>query len=114
MTITSPRQGDVVEVRALIEGCVENPKLHVYVLVRPLAVGGWWVQPASPVDRDGKWRVLAYFGTEEAGRGEYFEIVAVASTEAKLLREGQRLSANDLESLREHHEHSDVVLTVRK
>lgn len=93
LAIEAPISESEVERTAIIRGKVSDRQLRVYVLVRPLASSsGWWVQrAASPTGSDGSWRTLAYFGTENEGINEIFEIVAVAPTsslsEGKLLEE---------------------------
>jgi len=65
---------------------VSSADAKVFVLVHPLATDTFWVQNIPQVSQDRRWRVEAFFGTEAAGRGESFEILAVATNESQVLR----------------------------
>jgi hypothetical protein len=92
--IDSPAQGGKVGVETLVKGRVSDPAVHVYVLIRPMKIRYWWVQriPAPP-SRSGIWQTFCYFGTLTEGRGESYEIVAIASRTRLDLKEGQTLVA---------------------
>ncbi|MBI4514933.1 MAG: hypothetical protein HY699_03840 [Deltaproteobacteria bacterium] len=116
IAITSPADGAKVTLRFLIQGKVQDAKLSVYVLVKPVTTNGtWWVQPAPTLNSDGHWHVNAYFGDAEHGSGEDFKITALASPERGLLSEGQQLSTAELETRRQRPGvHSAIVQVSRE
>ncbi|OGW75356.1 MAG: hypothetical protein A2Z72_06955 [Omnitrophica bacterium RBG_13_46_9] len=92
MKITLPQDGSEVPARTYIEGIVSGSQAEkVWVVVHPMEVSAYWVQPAITVKKDGTWKVLVYLG--RAGTidvGKQFEIMAVGNPE-KGLREGDVL-----------------------
>jgi len=72
-----------VGLRETIKGTVaKGEKRRLYIVVNPLSnpntVNTWWVQ--QDVSRDGEsFRAVAQFGEDDAGRGEYFAVLAVAT-----------------------------------
>jgi len=108
--IESPQQNAEVTLTEIVKGKVSDPKMPIYVLVHPMSTNLWWVQnlPAPP-NQDGSWQTLCYFGTENEGIGEYFEVVAIATGRtSRRLRAGQTL-----EELPKDVTRSDIV-TVRR
>jgi len=89
--IAAPTQGAVVVNRPFVEGTVSDHRARVWVVVHPMAVSGYWVQPAVTVHAHGKWKVQVYVGEPGMNAGEKFEIRAVADP-AKPLREGDVLA----------------------
>lgn len=77
-----------IQDRAMITGTVNPGCARVVVVIHPLAVSNYYVQPIPTIGGTGKWQVLAYFG--ESGRhfGEVFEIRAFANPRKKF-REGE-------------------------
>lgn len=115
VTITSPHDGERVGPTGVVKGHVQNPEMRVYVLVRPIQLQTWWVQPIpSPPNSDGTWRAFAYFGTEEAGKGKTFEAVAVLDQKDGFLHDGQELPMQAVRALLESHQHSDILSLVRE
>ncbi len=97
--IDSPQQNAEVVLQEIVKGKVSNPKATVYVLVHPLLTHIWWVQRMpSPPNQDGTWQTVCYFGTENKGVGESFEVVAIVTN--KKLEEGQTLTELPKESVR--------------
>ncbi|MES1242825.1 MAG: hypothetical protein ABUT39_14510 [Acidobacteriota bacterium] len=87
--IESPRKGETVEVETIVSGRISDPTQQVYVLVRSLRDKEWWVQRVPPpVNQDGSWETLAYFGTATKGAGESFQVIAITSP--RRLKERQR------------------------
>lgn len=89
--ITSPYSGSQVSQRTYLEGFVSDPRSEVWVVIHPMEVSSYWVQPSITVRENGTWKVMAYFG--RAGDvGKRFEIMALANpkkrlTEAEILNE---------------------------
>ena len=96
MEITDPPDGEKVGMTYIVKGEVSDPTYQVYVLVHPLMTDTWWVQTIPEVSPDGTWRTRCYFGTETAGIGEPFEIIALAATEKNLLHSGQTIPVGRL------------------
>lgn len=88
--------------KLLVEGTVSPPDALVQILVHPSSKDEdpWWVQPA-PIQEGGEWDATIRLGKRTDGRGQYFQIVAVASPRPRLLdllhyqrlRQGQRVDA---------------------
>src|SRR5687768_10657195 len=79
--VTSPASGSAVPERPIVEGTVSDPKATVWVIVHPLEVSDYWVQPRVTVRENGTWRVQLNIG--RPGRidlGKSFEIRAVANS----------------------------------
>lgn len=85
--VAAPKKDDgltKVDVRTAVKGTTtKGEKRTVYVLINPLGTKGdaptyWWVQNEVTLT-DGKFTCDAQFGEEDAGSGEYFAIVAVAT-----------------------------------
>ncbi|HKS21666.1 MAG TPA: hypothetical protein VJZ76_02620 [Thermoanaerobaculia bacterium] len=64
-----------------VEGTVSPPDATVWLLVHPCSprrVGQpWWVQP-RPIGA-GAWKAEIVLGSAREGRGQYFQVIAVAS-----------------------------------
>ncbi len=107
--ITEPKTGATVPERPYVAGKVANPNAAVWVVVHPMEVSDYWVQPQLTVNRDGAWRVDIYVGrpgTVDAGKR--YEIMAIANPK-RPLKEGDVLRFwPDAESK------SEVVEVVRK
>jgi len=91
ISIISPAEGSHVCMRTLVSGSISDSSLQVFVLIHPMATGKFWIQPIPTVSSDGKWKAYCYFGEPNIGIGEPFEIVAVASKNKKLFKEGDTL-----------------------
>ncbi|MEO2089983.1 MAG: hypothetical protein ABGY75_10865 [Gemmataceae bacterium] len=85
--VATPKKDDgltTVDVRTAVKGmAAKGEKRTVYVLINPLGKKGdaptyWWVQNEVTL-ADGKFTCDAQFGEEDAGSGEYFAVVAVAT-----------------------------------
>ena len=91
ININSPADGSHVCMRTIVRGCVSDPSLQVFVLIHPMATNKFWVQPIPNMGTDGSWEAYCYFGESNQGIGEPFEIIAVASKNKKLFKEGDIL-----------------------
>jgi len=84
---TTADRSSVVE-RPTVAGTVTDPNATVWLVVHPMAVSDYWVQPAVTIRRDGSWKVQIYIGRPgNVDVGKRFEIRAVANPKARL-REG--------------------------
>ncbi len=89
--ITAPPDKVQVPERPFVEGTVADPNAKVWVIVHPMEVSDYWVQPSITVKRDGTWKVKIYIG--RPGRidvGKQFEIMAIANPKVRL-KEGSIL-----------------------
>lgn len=83
---------NAVDWRPYIEGRVKDTKAEVWIIIHPVGLSSYWVQPPITVRRDGTWQIQVYIG--RAGYidiGKHFEIIAIADPKNKLT-EGRILS----------------------
>ncbi|OGW75357.1 MAG: hypothetical protein A2Z72_06960 [Omnitrophica bacterium RBG_13_46_9] len=93
LRITAPLDKSQVPERPFIEGTVTDPNAKVWVIVHPMEVSDYWVQPAINVKEDGTWKVMIYIGRPGTiDIDKQFEIMAVANPEVRL-SEGNVLGA---------------------
>lgn len=89
--ISEPKDGDSVGYRPYIQGTVANPDAEVWVIVHPINLSAYWVQPTVSVKGDGTWKVKVYMGRAgDIDVGRQFEILAVANPK-DMLNEGDIL-----------------------
>jgi hypothetical protein len=89
--LIAPTEASQVDERPIVEGLVSDPKSEVWVIVHPLEVSDYWVQPRATVRQGGKWKVKIYIGRPGvADVGKSFEIRAVANPLANI-KEGDIL-----------------------
>lgn len=63
---------------------------NIYLLVKPVLVDEYWVQPALTKDTQGNWHVTPYIGKEPASNiFEKFEMIVLINTQP--LKTGQKL-----------------------
>jgi hypothetical protein len=116
VAILSPPSGAELSEQALVEGKVAAPRAEVYVVVHPLETEHWWVQSRPLVQRDGRWQVQVQLGTSIAGKGEQFEILALATDESRfeqLLRGESFATGQEIDSISPYLAQSNLV-TVRR
>lgn len=92
LELTVPNDGAHVPYRPLVEGRVSDPDAQVWVVVHPMEVSDYWIQPPVSVREAGNWKVQVYIG--RPGRidvGKSFEIMAVANADI-VVREATVLS----------------------
>lgn len=80
---------DVYAYENPIEGSssgLEDPNLHLYLLVRPLDTPFWYVQPYPIMGRDGSWVANAYLGEGEKGINKDYGIKAIITNETLLVQ----------------------------
>ncbi len=109
--ITSPIEGEAVEwtpAGHLVTGTCRKVggNLHLYVLLHPLPTDTWYVQ-RLPTVLDRHWQAIVFFGTEEVGIGDEYELCAIITD--KILREGQTLRSKDFPT----DEDKDVITVTR-
>jgi hypothetical protein len=109
VSIARPQNGDTVPERPYVAGKVSNPKAAVWVIIHPMEVSDYWVQPQLTVNPDGTWRVSIYVGRPgNVDAGKRYEIMAIANPK-RPLKEGDVMRYwPDAESK------SEVVEVVRK
>lgn len=89
--IISPQNSSQVSARTYIEGWVSEPHAKVWLVIHPMEVSSYWVQPTITVRRGGNWKVMAYLGRSgNIDVGKQFEIMAVANPKVSL-KEGDVL-----------------------
>jgi len=93
LSIVAPRNGDTVPERSYVSGQVAKPNAEVWVIVHPMEVSDYWVQPRTTVKEDGSWKVSVYIGRPGTiDMGRHFEVRAVANPK-KRLKEGAVLDS---------------------
>jgi hypothetical protein len=91
LRITAPKEGAKVQEKPFVEGTVSDPNTRVWVVVHPMAISTYWVQPAVTVKENGTWKVKVNIGHGNEGKGEQFEVMAVANPKVNL-KEGDQLA----------------------
>jgi|WetSurMetagenome_2_1015567.scaffolds.fasta_scaffold400781_1 hypothetical protein len=92
INITSPANNDTVPQRPYIQGTVSDTSFKVWVIVHPILVAEYWVQPKIMVRENGIWKCSIYIGREgNVDVGKRFEVMAVADPKEEL-SEGMMLS----------------------
>jgi len=105
ITISDPLEGQNVTREYRVEGTV-SPRAEITVFVHPLATNEYWLQNFPIVKNDGSWQSDCYFGRENLGAGEYYEVFAVTPKE--------KLKVGDvLYSFPENTNISDIVTVYR-
>lgn len=92
LKITAPANNAQIAYRPFIEGTISNADATVWVILHPMAISVYYVQPPVTGRGDGTWKVQIYAGDQNAGIGDRFEIMAVVNPQQSL-KEGQQLSA---------------------
>lgn len=79
--------------QTLVRCSVSDTSMYVFLLVHPLLGSEWWVQKKmTRIPQDTR-QGIALLGSEKQGKGEYYEIAAVATPNKNLYKEGQILDA---------------------
>lgn len=91
ITITHPGNDARVKERETIKGHVSDANAQVWVIIHPLDVSTFYVQPKPTVKKNGDWKIKGYIGDATSG-GKDFEIKAVANPTTSL-KEGMKLSS---------------------
>ena len=93
LRITTPVENDALGELPFVEGTVSDPNAKVWVIVHPMEVSDYWVQPPVTVKDGGKWKVQIHIGRPGAADiGKHFEIMAIANPTADL-KSGDKLKA---------------------
>jgi hypothetical protein len=83
--ITAPADKAFVPQRPIVEGRVSDPSAIVWVVVHPLEVSDYWVQPHVTVRANGSWKVQIHIGRPGSlDVGKTYEIKAVVNPEGEL------------------------------
>lgn len=92
LRITEPRDSTSVFERPFIKGTVTESSTKVWIIVHPMEVSDYWVQPNVTVREGGTWKVIIYIGRPGTiDVGKQFEIMAVANPKVSLF-EGKVLN----------------------
>lgn len=100
----------------LVKGTVSEPEATVYVLVRSLKTPETiWVQDLPTIDSAGNWQVNAYLGELEIGKGQDYEISAIASDDSYLVKllTGTIMKIGPRTDLPQNTNHSNFVTVTR-
>jgi hypothetical protein len=86
VSVTSPSSGSVIQGYKIdVIGKVDPPSARVTVIVRSETDSRWWVQEiVKPSGLSGVWTLTAHIGKQNEGKGETYEIVALASNDSTL------------------------------
>lgn len=115
--IVEPKDATLVrEHRYLVKGTVGDSNAKVSVVVRPLEPLDYWVQDPPTIDANGNWQVNAYFGERNVGRGEKYEIIALATYENFLVTwiTGNCLAIGKRQALPSSTNRSNIVTVTRE
>lgn len=91
LTIIKPVDKVGVKWRTVVKGNVSDPSAKVWVIVHPVGLSSYWVQPQTTVDRIGNWKAALYLGRPgNVDLDKEFNIMAIinpmeALTEGKVL-----------------------------
>jgi hypothetical protein len=92
LRITAPLDKAKVPERPYVEGTVADSNARVWVIVHPMEVSDYWVQPSVTVKETGAWKVKIYIGRPGTiDVGKQFEILAVANPKIRI-KEGDVIS----------------------
>lgn len=92
LRITAPLDKAKVLERPYVEGTVADSNVKVWVIVHPMEVSDYWVQPSVTVKETGSWKVKIYIGRPGSiDVGKQFEIMAVANPKMSI-KEGDVIS----------------------
>lgn len=108
ISIDNPPDSAEVGHTALVEGKVSDPNLNIYVFVHPLLTDQWWCQMYPSPSSPDAWRTLCYFGTEDKGVGEYFEVVAIAACKNDLWERGEVIEQEAMRKILKQYPHSTI------
>lgn len=105
-----------VKQKQLIKGTVIDRSLSIYVFIHPIETAMWWVQNIpAPATSKGKWHMLGYFGTDQVGLDQYYDVVALAIPDKKAFKAGATYQVDKMQELFKQYgdSFSDVVLVER-
>jgi len=82
ISITAPHDNAEVDRPAKTQGTVARPDAQVYIIVHPVGVPEYWVQPKAFVHKDGKWTAMVYLGRPDTSNPDkQYELMAIADPE---------------------------------
>lgn len=85
ISITEPKDNSSVPECPIAEGVVDDANAGVWVIVHPMQVSDYWVQPRPTVKNNGKWKTMIHIGRPgSVDLGKKFEIMAIADPEEEL------------------------------
>jgi hypothetical protein len=85
VVIAAPTDKSEVPERPVVEGSVSDNSARVWVIVHPMEVPDYWVQPSVSVDPGGTWRVMIHVGRPgNDDVGKQYEILAVTDPKQAL------------------------------
>lgn len=70
LRIKVPVQNERVPERPFVERTLSDPKATVWVIVHPMEISNYWVQPTVSVMENSTWKVKIYVGRPEQGIGD--------------------------------------------
>lgn len=92
LEIIEPNDQSSVVQRPVVEGKLMKSNLDVWIIVHPLEVSDYWVQPKANVKADSTWKTIIHIGRPgSVDFGKLFEIKAFAGVKSEL-HEGQVLN----------------------
>jgi hypothetical protein len=107
--IVRPTEGTTISSQSIVEGQSSNPNTTIWIIVHPLEVSDYWVQPRVSVRSNGQWAANVYVGRSgDLDAGKRFELLAVANPRTAL-KEGAVLA-----DWPEAEARSEVVMVVHK
>jgi hypothetical protein len=114
----SPGANPAVGVRAIVEWTTTKPDVVTCLLVHPITANQWWVQnlPTLPdmlPDSTWSWKTTVFFGTEQHGRREQYEVLAVAEPNASVCVQAREIKVADANKLLSTYSRSQKVTVQR-
>ena len=92
LTITSPKDGSVVDYRRTIKGTskgVHGSSNYISIIVQPHESGEYWVQPEVQPSPNGDWSVLVYFGDDATAKYKDKKFTVFALINSSRFAEGK-------------------------
>ncbi len=106
--ILSPIDGGRVSDRIIVKGRLSGIGGKVWLVVHPVGIASYWVQPQINLKSDGRWSARAYIGRAGMDIDQAFEIIAVVDPVENLIE------GDVLDSWPEARWSSQVIEVVRK
>ncbi|MFC2104786.1 hypothetical protein ACFLS4_05495 [Bacteroidota bacterium] len=85
LEIIEPKDQSLVGQRPIVKGVLTESNFDVWIIVHPLEVSDFWVQPKAGVKADSTWKAMIHIGRPgSVDIGKLFEIKAFAGVEIEL------------------------------
>jgi len=106
--IIAPTDNSTVTWKQSVTGNVSTNNSNIWLIIHPMSISTYYVQPAISIHEDGTWKVYAYFGENGKNKDEHFEICAFVNPKERL-KEGKELKAWPVAAAK-----SNIIEVIRK